>query len=738
MRGLVVGASGLVGAELVRVLDLHGVGTVGTHFSRNAPGPYLDVRDAGAVSECLSREKPDVVFLPTNLAGGADYCETHEEEARALFVDGTRNVLEAAETQHAKVVFFSSDYIFDGTSGPYDESASPSPVSVYGQVKVEAEALVRRASDDHLIIRTTVVYGWNPTSRDFAMQVWRKLNSGEAMRVPDDQDGTPTLADNLAEVTLRLVQDGASGVFNVAGRDRLSRAEFGRRLARTFALDPALIEPVATAELGQVSKRPLQAGLTTDKLHKHLGTEAMALDEALKRLRRHWRAATHTSYTPTAQSSEATALRNEILDQVRRYHELAHGRRPFEPFKSLVPYAGRVFDAEELVNLTESSLDFWLTLGPNGDAFEHRMRQLFGSRDFLMVNSGSSANLVAVSSLRSPTLERPLEPGDEVITPAVTFPTTLAPIIQNGLIPVFVDCEVGTYNINPSLIEAAISEKTRAIFVPHTLGNPCDMDVICDVVQRHGLYLIEDTCDALGSTFRGKLVGTFGDLATLSFYPAHHMTTGEGGGVIVNGAGFSRIARSIRDWGRDCWCAAGESNTCGKRFGWQQGCLPLGYDHKYTYSHIGYNLKPTDMQAAIGLAQVEKLEGFIERRKYNFRRLYEGLSRLQEFLILPFLEPRSDPSWFSFPVTVREGISCRALQTHLEDSNIETRQLFGGNILSQPGYLDIPHRVAGGLEGSDTILRDTLFVGVYPGLDDEMIDFIIERFEAFFRSSDPR
>jgi len=329
-------------------------------------------------------------------------------------------------------------------------------------------------------------------------------------------------------------------------------------------------------------------------------------------------------------------------------------------------------------------------------------------------------------------LEGHLEKGDEIITPAVTFPSTLAPIVQNGLIPVLVDAEVGTYNINPYLIEKAISPRTRAIVIPHTLGNPCDMDVICDVARRHHLFLIEDACDALGSTFREKLVGSFGDMGTLSFFPAHHITMGEGGGVIINSARFSKIARSLRDWGRDCWCAPGESNTCTQRFGWQLGALPEGYDHKYIYSHIGYNLKPTDLQAAIGVVQAERIAEFVDKRRQNFLKLYQALEAYQDFIVLPRLDPRSQPAWFGFPITVKNGVSKRELVQWLEAAKIETRTVFGGNILRQPGYANIECRISGELTQSDVIMRDTFFIGVYPGLTQERVDFMIERLKSFF------
>ena len=439
-------------------------------------------------------------------------------------------------------------------------------------------------------------------------------------------------------------------------------------------------------------------------------------------------------------TNKAQALKEQILGLVQEYYQVAHEKPAFVPGQSRVPYAGRVYDAREMTLLADSALDFWLTAGPYADRFERRMRQFFGCRDFLLVNSGSSANLLMLSTLCAPGLARelggeslpPLAPGDEVITPAVTFPTTVAPILQNRLVPVFVDCEVGTYNINPRLIEDAIGPRTRAIFVPHTLGNPCDMEIITEVARRRGLWLLEDGCDALGATFNGQLAGTFGQMSSLSFYPAHHITMGEGGGIAINGFGLQKTARSVRDWGRDCWCDPGKSNTCGTRFGWQCGELPCGYDHKYVYSNIGYNLKVTDLQAAIGLAQTEKMEGFIAARRRNFQRLFQGLLAHEDYLILPKIDPRANPSPFAFPITVRPGVDRNRLVRHLEDAQIETRLVFGGNIVRQPGFLNIEKRVHGDLTASDTIMRDTFFIGVYPGLTAEMIDYVLDTFRDFF------
>ena len=434
-------------------------------------------------------------------------------------------------------------------------------------------------------------------------------------------------------------------------------------------------------------------------------------------------------------------LRSRILDLVREYHATAHPHRPFVPGESRVNYSGRVYDEREMVNLVSAALDFWLTLGPYGDQLESRMQAFFGARDFVLVNSGSSANLLMVATICSPELDqlldgtdkRRLQPGDEVITPAVTFPTTLTPIVQNRLVPVFVDCEVGTYNLNPYLVEDAIGPRTRAILLPHTLGNPCAMDLFVEIARRHNLWLLEDTCDALGATFDGKLAGTFGDMASLSFYPAHQMTMGEGGGVVINHPRLKKTVRSLRDWGRDCWCDPGKNNTCGKRFCWELGDLPSGYDHKYIYSNLGYNLKPTDLQAAIGLAQAARIPEFVAARRRHFRALYEGLQPLAEHIILPTVDPRANPSPFGFPITVRPGIDRRAVTEELESANIETRLVFGGNILRQPGFRNIERRIHGSLEESDTIMRSTFFVGVYPGLTAEMIDYMIDTISGVVR-----
>jgi CDP-6-deoxy-D-xylo-4-hexulose-3-dehydrase len=434
--------------------------------------------------------------------------------------------------------------------------------------------------------------------------------------------------------------------------------------------------------------------------------------------------------------STAKVLREQIASLVRQYYREQFSNRTFNPDVDLAHYAGRVFDAEELCNLVDASLDFFLTANRYAEKFEADFADYLGVTDALLVNSGSSANLVALTALTSPKLrDRRLRPGDEVVTVAAGFPTTLAPILQNNLVPVFVDVNLGDYTAIPDQLREAIGPKTRAIMMAHTLGVPFDLDVVTDLAKKHDLWVIEDNCDALGSRYRGRLTGTFGHLATFSFYPAHHITMGEGGAVATNDDQLGRIARSFRDWGRDCYCAGGESNTCGTRFSQQFGTLPHGFDHKYVYSHIGYNLKVTDMQAAIGCAQLDKLNTFIARRRANFDRLMDILRPYEERLLLPKALAHSEPSWFGFVVTVREdaGFTRAEVVRFLEANRVETRSLFAGNLLRHPAFQKIPHRIVRDLVNTDIVMRNTFFVGVYPGLDSVRLDHMAGVFGRFLR-----
>lgn len=429
-------------------------------------------------------------------------------------------------------------------------------------------------------------------------------------------------------------------------------------------------------------------------------------------------------------------LRQQILDQVIEYYRLAHRAPPFVPGETRISYASRVYDERDLVALVDASLDFWLTRGEHSLAFEEAFADYLGAAHAVYVNSGSSANLIAVAALCSPHAERPLQPGDEVITPAATFPTTVAPLVQHGLVPVFIDCVPATYNLDVGQAERALSPRTRAILLPHMLGNTADLSRLLPIVEEYDLYLIEDTCEAMGTRFSGQLLGSFGHLSTFSFYPPHHITTGEGGMVVTDDPALAKTARSLRDWGRDCWCnpqTAPPDGACGRRFSYLIPGLSDTYDHKYVYSNVGYSLRPTDMQAALGLTQLAKFAEFERARKRNFAALFDALSPYDDVLILPEWDDRADVCWFAFPLTVREEapFSRADLVRWLEERGIETRYLFAGNILRQPGYRHIRHRTIGDLPNTDAVMRRAFFVGVYPGLDQPRLDYIISQFQAF-------
>jgi len=432
----------------------------------------------------------------------------------------------------------------------------------------------------------------------------------------------------------------------------------------------------------------------------------------------------------------AQALRQQIAELVERYAALQLAPAAFEAGRDAVPPSGKVIGAGELKNMTEAVLDGWLTTGRFNQAFEKRLARYLGRRGVLTVNSGSSANLLAFSALTSPRLgDRAIRKGDEVIGVAAGFPTTVNPILQFGAVPVFVDIELGTYNIDPALVEAAIGPRTKAIMLAHTLGNPFNLKVIRELCDHYGLWLIEDCCDALGSTYEGRQVGSFGDLGTLSFYPAHHITMGEGGAVFTDSPLLKRIVESFRDWGRDCYCAPGDDNTCGKRFCWQLGDLPEGYDHKYTYSHLGYNLKITDMQAACALAQMDRLDDFIAARKRNFAWLSERLAGCAEQLILPQATPGSDPSWFGFPLTLRNGCGIERVELlrYLDEQRVGTRLLFAGNLTRQPYMQGQEYRVCGELTMTDKAMRDTFWIGLWPGLSEDHLEHAARSLETYVR-----
>lgn len=439
------------------------------------------------------------------------------------------------------------------------------------------------------------------------------------------------------------------------------------------------------------------------------------------------------------QTDQATEidLRKKVFKTVQDYYDFKYQAKPFTPGKTYIPVSGKVFDGQEMVSLVDSALDFWLTTGRYAAEFEQRFAEWIGVKHCLLVNSGSSANLLALTALTSPKLgDKQLRPGDEVITVAAGFPTTVNPIFQNQLVPVFLDIKLPTYDLDVSQLEAALSPRTRAIMLAHTLGNPFDLDSVMAFAQKHDLWVIEDNCDAVGSLYQGRTTGTFGHLATVSFYPAHHMTMGEGGAVLTSDSRLKKIVESFRDWGRDCWCPPGVDNSCNKRFGWQLGDLPFGYDHKYTYSHVGYNLKMTDMQAAVGCAQLDKLPEFIAKRTQNFEFLRQQLQDLQDVLVLPDKTPGSEPSWFGFLLSVKENapFTRNALVQHLEEKLIGTRLLFGGNLVKQPAYKGLNYRVVDELSNTDWVMQNTFWIGVFPGLTEEMLTYMVGCIRDFCRS----
>ncbi|MEW6041152.1 MAG: lipopolysaccharide biosynthesis protein RfbH [Elusimicrobiota bacterium] len=432
-----------------------------------------------------------------------------------------------------------------------------------------------------------------------------------------------------------------------------------------------------------------------------------------------------------------TEIREKILELTKEYYMEKFSNNNFVPGKSRVNYAGRVFDEQELINLIESALDFWLTEGRFSEAFAEKISNFLGISNIILVNSGSSANLLAFSALTSEKLsDRRVKPGDEVISVAAGFPSTVTPIIQNNCVPVFVDVNIPTYNIDVDMMKKAVSEKTKCIFLAHTLGNPFNIDAVMQLAKEYNLWVIEDNCDAFGSRYNGKYTGTFGDISTISFYPAHHITTGEGGAVCTNHELLSKIIKSLRDWGRDCYCAGGENNTCGKRFSQQFGVLPYGYDHKYVYTEIGYNLKMTDMQAAVGAAQVDKLYMFCEKRKENFNRYNQIFEKYSEYFILPRATDKGDPAWFSFIITVKKNAPFKRddLTNYLNNNLIETRNLFAGNIIRQPAFINKNFRVADNMNNSDYIMDNTFFLGTYPGNTKEKLDYIETVLESFIKN----
>ncbi len=754
-RVLVTGGTGFIGSHLVRRLvheDAQVILLVRPTSEHQRISDILsevelhtvDIRTFGAVSAVMEKLRPQVVY---HLAAvGITDPFLSPSLALRVNLDGTINVVRAAASAGATRI------VHTGTSYEYGDLASEGsldPISPYAASKAAAWAFCRMYHRTMgwpvTCLRLFQVYGPGQLGTLIPSAIEAGMRGQNFPTTAGEQVRDWIYVDDVVEAYLHVAEaEGVEGqTFDVGTGKGASVREVVERLFAYF--------DNAHLQLGALPYRPGEVWslvAKTESAEKHFDWQAKTpLEDGLwKTLSAYQdslpsRQAEQLGARSPASTREARgdALRSEILDKVSEYYSLIHQQREWQPGQSRVHYASRVFDDHELRNMTDAVLQFWLTAGRYAEAFEYKLGKFLGVREVIPVNSGSSANLVALTTLCSKQLRsRPLEPGDEVITTAVTFPTTLAPIIQNRLVPVLVDSQIGNYNIDVNQLEAALSPRVRAIFAAHTLGNPIEMDILLDFAHAHDLYVIEDNCDALGSTYDGKMTGTFGHLGTSSFYPAHHITLGEGGAVYTKSRRLARIARTIRDWGRDCWCGYENPSEgkCGRRFEWAlPGTEGLLYDHRYLYTEIGYNLKLTDPQAAIGVAQLDKLPDFVAARKRNFRTLYEGLKPLEAFFILPTWNSKSDPSWFAFPLTVRDSAPFNrdTLQRFLETRKIETRLLFAGNILDQPGYRDIPHRTIGALPVAQEVMRSTLFVGVYPGLELPQLEYIIEAFRDFVK-----
>ena len=752
---LVTGGTGFIGSHLVRRLVQEGARvavftrrTSSTTRIRDVLGSVelyqVDIRAFGAVSTAMEKIRPAIVFHLAAEGVTDPFLSTNL--ALRVNLDGTVNVVRAAATAGAQRI------IHTGTAYEYGDQSEAyhlDPISPYAASKASAWAFCRmyyRTMGWPIVsLRLFQVYGPGQAGTLIPSAIQAGLKKQPFPTTPGEQVRDWIYVDDVVEAYLRAAfAEGIEGqTFDIGTGTGTSVKEVVERIFSHFEG----VEP----QIGLLPYRPGEVWsliASTGPAREKLGWQAtISLEDGLERtLAAHRTGYPQAGVGPEADSSpvgppqeDLDSLRIEILDRVSEYYALAHQQQSWEPGRTRVQYAGRVFDDQEMRNMTDAVLDFWLTAGRYAEAFERKLGRFLGVREVIPVNSGSSANLVAIATLRSRQLPgRPLEPGDEVITTAVAFPTTLAPIVQNGLVPVLVDSQPGNYNMDVSRLEAALSPRTRAIVVTHTLGNPVEMDAVMEFAEAHDLYVIEDNCDALGSVYDGRLTGTFGHLGTSSFYPAHHITLGEGGAVYTSSPRLAKIARTIRDWGRDCWCGYTNppNGQCGRRFEWTIEGIEGHYDHRYLFTEIGYNLKITDPQAAVGLAQLDKLPDFVAARKRNFQVLYNGLKPLEEFFVLPVWSKKADPSWFAFPLMVRPDapFTRDEIQRYLESRNIETRLLFAGNILKQPGYRGIPHRVVGDLPVANQVMQGAFFVGVYPGLGQAQLEYMLEAFHSFIKS----
>jgi len=755
-RVLVTGATGFIGSHLTRRLVAEGARVSAfmraTSDRRSLADALdrvsvheVDIGDADGVSAAMARIRPEVVFHLAAIGMSEPFISP--KVAMRVNVHGTLHLLEAAHQLGVR------RFVHSGTAYEYGDAARSDPlakegldpINIYAASKAAAWAFVRMYARTYglpaVTMRLFAVYGpGQPPKTLVPSAVCAALEGRDFPMTPGEQMRDFVFVSDVVEGYLRAATaPGVEGVSIDLGAGQAWT--IGEVVTRLFELAGSQGKPLVGAlpyRPGETMKQVADTRAARELLNWQATT---SLEDGLRQTVEWYRQSPGvvTFAAPvTRHPSPATlqSLREDIFDKVAEYYRARHADRTFVPGQTRVHYAGRMFDERELINAVDAALDFQLTHGRFGPEFERKLVEFLGVREVIPVNSGSSANLIAVATLCAQQLKNRLRPGDEVITPAMTFPTTLAPLVQNQLVPVLVDCQLGSYNIDVDQLEATYSPRVRALFIPHTLGNPVEMDKVMAFAQAHDLFVIEDTCDALGSKYAGQFVGTFGHLGTLSFYPAHHITTGEGGAVFTNSHRLARLARVLRDWGRDCFCGYDNprNGKCGRRFEREIPGMPGTYDHRYFFTEIGYNLKLTEFQAAIGVAQMGKLPDFIARRKRHFRLIYDALKRFEEFLILPQWSARADPSWFAFPLCVREGapFGRKELTTFLESRNIETRYLFAGNILHQPGYQNIQARVVGDLANSDVVMRSAFFVGVYPGLDEARITYMLEQFQEFF------
>lgn len=751
---LVTGANGFIGSHLVQRLVSQGARVAA--LVRNTCNLralsnlldcieiyYADAGERAAVLRAFEAARPDIVFHLAAVGMSQPFISL--DEALRTNVIGTIHVLAAArQTGVQRLIHSGTAYEYGARDSAVRPPEGLDPINPYAASKAAAWAFVRMYARTFglsaVTLRLYYVYGpGQPPMTLIPSAVCAALQDRDLPMTAGRQRRDFVYVEDVIEGYLRAAVapdlDGRS-IDLGSGQSH----EIGQVVMRLFELAGSKGRPL----LGALPYRPgeiMNQVADTRAARELLDWQATTnLEDGLRQTIEWYKVEGDKwkveSEQPSTFNLRLATVRQEILDRVREYYYLRHAQRPFVPGQTRVQYGGRVFDERELINAVDAALDFQLTHGRFGQAFEAALAHFMGVRAVISVNSGSSANLIAMSTLCAQQLHQRLQPGDQVITPAVTFPTTLAPIVQNNLTPVLIDCQLGTYNLDVEQLEAALSTRTRALFVPHTLGNPVEMDKVMAFARQHDLYVIEDCCDALGSRYDGQLVGTFGHLATLSFYPAHHMTTGEGGAVLTNSRRLARLAITLRDWGRDCFCGFENppNGKCGHRFDRAIPASAGAYDHRYYFTEIGYNLKMTEFQAAVGLAQVDKLPEFIAARKRHFEMIYAGLKPYEEFLILPTWSPRADPSWFAFPLCVRPGapIARQALTTFLESRHIETRYLFAGNILHQPGYRHIRARVIGDMRNGDIVMRGAFFIGVYPGLDEQRIAYILEQFRQFF------